>query len=164
MVGRWLPGALALVLAGSGCFSLKPVTRVDPEPGTRVAFDLNDAGRAALGNTMGGEILRIEGRLAEDGNDAAAGFLLSVSQVRFLRGGEQIWAGEKVRLKPEYLGLAYERRFSLGRTLAFGAATIGGAAAIIAGTSLFGGGTVDDPGQPCNTDECVPGVRIGRLP
>ena len=33
------------------------------------------------------------------------GYLLSVTTTRLLRGGEQTWSGEQVRVKPEYLAL-----------------------------------------------------------
>lgn len=135
----------------AGCYTLQPATGVAPEVGTHVAFDVNDAGRVALGGTMGPEIGQIEGRLLNGGN---ADYLVAVSVVRLLRGGEQIWRGEQVRIKPEYIGNSYERRFSRGRTIALSAAVVGGVAAFVIGLDLLGLGSGDDPptnGEPLPT-------------
>lgn len=127
-------GIAALSTLLSGCYALYPV-RTTPQTGSRIAFDVNDVGRVALGTSVGNEIAQIEGRLIERTPEE---YLLSVSTVRFLRGGVQPWTGEQVRLKPEYLGSAYERRFSTGRTVAATAITVGGFAALVA-SGAFGG-------------------------
>lgn len=153
-----LLGALApLVL---GCYSLKPVRGVEPQVGTRVAFDINDAGRTALGGTMGPEVAQVEGRLIEKEN---GNYRLSVLAVRLLRGGEQVWSGEEVRLNTAYLGPAYERKFSTGRSLGLIAAGAGGIGAFIVTRSLLGSGTEDGGGPPCNSEDCIPTSRLGRL-
>jgi hypothetical protein len=118
-----------------GCYSLRPAMGVTPDLGSKVVFDVNDVGRVALSPSMGAEIAQIEGRLLERTNED---YLISVSTVRFLRGGVQPWTGERVRLRPEYLGTTYERRFSRGRTIAATAITVGGFAALVASGS-FGG-------------------------
>ena len=147
--------ALGVLL--TGCSSLRPVRGAVPEVGSKVAFDVNDAGRLALGGSMGPEISQVEGQLIEKDS---TGYLLSVSSVRLLRGGEQVWSGEQVRLKSEYLGNVYERRFSLGRSLILGAATFGGFGAFLATRSLLGSGTSDSscPNPPCDTII----TRLGR--
>jgi len=140
----------------AGCYTLQLARGAEPQVGTSVAFDLNDAGRTALGGTMGPEIAQVEGRLLEKDNGS---YLLGVSTVRLLRGGEQPWAGEQVRLRTEYLGPAYERRFSLGRSIGLGMVGVGGFTAFLLTRSLLGAGT-DDPGQtPCDT--CA-ATRLGR--
>ena len=144
-----LASTAAFAALVTGCYTLRPVSGVVPEIGSEVAFDVNDAGRVALGGTMGPEIAQIEGRVvSRDQGD----FTLSVSAIRLLRGGEQVWRGEQVRLKSEYLGNAYERRFSRGRTLVLSAAGIGSFAYLLTRT-LFASGTEDektvpDPGGP----------------
>ena len=159
---RWWDWLLlgAFGLAVQGCYTLQPVSGVEPQVGTVVAFDVNDAGRTALGGTIGPEIAQVEGRLLEKENGR---FLLAVSTVRLLRGGEQVWSGEQVRFQSEYLGPAYERRFSAGRTALLGAAGVGGLGAFFLTRSLLGAGT-DDGGQQCPEPPCD-GVdtRIGRL-
>ena len=99
-------------------------------------------------STMGQSISQIEGRLVSQSPD---GLAVAVSSVSFLNGGSQAWSGESVTLKPEYIGVSYERRLSKSRT--FAAAAVGvGAVAFIVTRSLVGGG---DPGNteppPINT-------------
>ena len=79
---------------------------------------LTDAGRTALGGSMGPEIIQIEGKLLSTDNSE---YVVGVSLVRLLRGGEQVWRGETVRIKTEYVSSLYERRLSASRSLALGA-------------------------------------------
>ena len=156
---RLLPGAALLMTLATGCYSLQPAGSVEPQVGSRVAFDVNDAGRAALSGSMGQEIGQVDGRLLgqEDGK-----YLMSVLSVRFLRGGEQAWSGEQVRFKKEYLGARYDRKFSAGRTALLGAVTLGGVGAFLATRSLLGSGQDDNPGG-CENPPCNPDTRLGRL-
>jgi hypothetical protein len=152
------PGRLVgLALVGTilvGCYTLRPMRGAQPQVGTRVAFDLNDAGRVALGGSMGPQIAQVEGQLIDQDS---TGFLLAVSTIRLLQGGEQVWAGEQVRLDSRYLGSAYARRFSLGRTIGLGVIGAGGIAAFVAGFSWVTGGS--DPGQtPGDSSD----IRLGR--
>ncbi|HEX9166233.1 MAG TPA: hypothetical protein VF862_10000 [Gemmatimonadales bacterium] len=136
---RWrLNGwVLAWALAITGCYTMTPVTGPVPEVGTMVAFAINDAGRAALGGSLGPEVDRIEGRLLETTDD---GYLLAVSSLTLLRGGQQVWQGEQVRVSKQYVNSAFERRFSMGRTIGAGAIVVGGFAAFLATRSLLGAG------------------------
>jgi hypothetical protein len=142
------PGAALFGILLAGCYTLQPVREVDPKVGSRLAFDVNDAGRAALGGTMGPEIAQVEGQLIEKD---AGNYLLAVSSVRLLRGTEQAWSGEQVRLKPEYLGFAYERRFSKSRSLGLGLASIGGITAFFITRSLLGSGNDENGPTPGDT-------------
>ena len=72
-----------------GCFTLKPVTGQPLPLGTVVSLSINDAGRAVLSGTMGPEISDIEGRLVQ--KDSAE-YVLAVSLVKLMRGGEQVWS------------------------------------------------------------------------
>lgn len=151
---------LSVAVAGLllvGCYTLEPTGGVVPEVGMGIALDLNDAGRVALGGSMGPEIARIEGQLlSKDTED----YFVAVRTVYYLRGGEQEWRGEKVHIKPQYVSMLYERRFSRGRTLAVGAAALG-AVALLAGQKLFGSGTgTPDPNIPHDTGQSV---RIPRF-
>lgn len=150
VTGAFIGGA---VLAG--CYSLQPLRGVEPQPGMKVAFDVNDTGRVALGGSMGPQIAQVEGLLVEKDT---TGYLLSVSTIRMLDGGQQVWSGEQVRVSPRFVGSAYERRFSLGRTMTLGALSAGGIAAIIAGISLTTGGGADGPGGPQDTVD----TKVGR--
>ncbi len=149
-------GALvALSLAVGGCFTLQPTYGVIPAVGERVAFDVNDVGRVALGGSVGPEIAQIEGRLL-DRTDTE--LQLAVTNVRLLRGGEQVWSGETVTLKPEYLGTAYVKRHSPGRSIALGVITFGGFTAFMLSTNLLAGGNKDNPGGGPDTTQ----QRLGR--
>jgi len=141
----------------AGCYSLQPARTAVPQQGTRIAFDVNDAGRVALGGSMGPEIDQVEGNLLETDSDA---YLLSVTSVRLLRGGEQRWAGEAVRIKREYVNNTYVRKFSAGRTAAV---SVLGAAALIAIVkgSISPNGNVD---QPIDTGGSKTARRAPRFP
>jgi hypothetical protein len=143
------------VMAVVGCYTYRPLHGVEPQVGTKVAFDVNDVGRVALGGTMGPEIAQIEGQLMDKDT---TGYLMAVSNIKLLRGGEQSWSGEHVRVKPEYLTYGYERRFSMGRSVAFGAIGIGGFAGILITRSIFGSGS-KDKGTPPDTGATA---RLGR--
>lgn len=147
-------GALVAVLLLGGCATLRPLQGPAPEPGTRLAFDVNDAGRVALGGAMGPEIGQIEGQLL--GNEGGT-YLVAVSGVTYLRGGHQTWSGETVRLRPEYIGNTYERRVSTGRSIAMGVITIGGFTAFVVGRSLVTSGQ-EDPGDD-DDDKPLPQER-----
>lgn len=148
-------GLLALSLAVGGCYTLHPTYGVIPAVGEQVAFDVNDVGRVALGGTVGPEIAQVEGLLLERTDEE---YRLAVSVIRLLRGGEQIWRGESVTLKPEYLGAAYVKRHSPGRSIALGVVTIGGFTALMLSTNLLGGGNEENPTDPGDTVN----TRLGR--
>lgn len=132
-----LPVAALLLV---GCYSLQPTRGTPPAIGTRVAFDVTDAGRAALGPSMGAEIVQVEGRLLEQRDGE---YLLAVTAVRTIRGGEQVWSGEQVRIKSEYVGQPYIRRFDTARSVAVGGSVVGGFAAFLVGRALTGSGSGD---------------------
>lgn len=153
-----LPGRLVgLAVFGTvlvGCYTLRPLRGAEPELGTRVAFDVNDTGRVALGGTMGPQIAQVEGQLIDKDS---AGYLLAVSSIRLLQGGEQVWSGEQVRVDSRYVGTAYGRRFSLGRTIGLGVVGAGGIAAFVATLSLITSGSDPFPRPGDSVD-----VRFGR--
>jgi len=129
----------AIMAWTSGCYSLERVNGSSPVPGTRIAVDVNDAGRVALGGSMGPEIDRVEGRLIERTNGE---YLLGVTSVSLLRGGVQTWKGEQVVLKPEFVSTVYERRLDKAKSGLLAAAIVGGVLAI-ASQNLLTSGTED---------------------
>jgi hypothetical protein len=137
-------GAFLTVFLVMGCYTLQPISGTAPQLGTAIAFDINDAGRLALGGSMGPDISQIEGRLVS--NDASE-YVIGVSAIRLLRGGEQVWHGETVHIKSEYVSSRYERRLSKSRTLVAGAVGVG-AIAFIVSRSLLGAGTIDQGKGP----------------
>lgn len=130
-----------------GCYTLQPTGGTAPLPGRVIGLDINDAGRVALGGLMGPQIAQIEGRLISSDSDA---YVVGVSAVRLLRGGEQVWTGETVNIKKQFVSVVYERKLSKTRTVI--ATAIGaGAIALVGGRSLVGLGTPDDPPEPGDT-------------
>ncbi len=117
----------------AGCYTLQPA-RQSPEPGSTIALDISDQGRVALGGLVGPELSQVEGRFVGMENSE---YVLHVTGVRFLRGGEQGWAGETVRIKPEYVTSRYERKFSTVKSVALGAIAAG-AVALVATAGLRG--------------------------
>lgn len=159
---RVLPMARAIGLAVAvtalvGCYTLQPTGGPVPEVGSRVAFDVNDAGRVALGGTMGPEIDQIEGTLLQrDTSD----YLVAVSAVHMLRGGDQVWSGEKVHIKPDYVSRTYERRFATGRTIVLSAVGVA-AVAVLVSQSLIGSGN-ENTGRIDSTGQTLR-IPVGRI-
>lgn len=137
-----LPTGVVIAVAIAGCYTLQPAGGVPPAVGTRVAFDVTDAGRVALGGAMGPEIAQVEGQLV--GMDDSE-FILSVTNIRTIGGAEQVWTGEQVRVKPSYVSSSYVRKFSKGRSIALGLVGIGGFTLFMVSTDLLGLGTRGDP-------------------
>jgi hypothetical protein len=104
-----LTGYLAGAALLSGCYTLDPSGGVAPEIGQEIALDINDVGRVGLGGAMGPEIAQVEGSLLSREN---AEYVVAVRTVHLLRGGEQVWKGEPVHVKSEYVNSISERHFS----------------------------------------------------
>ena len=146
-VGLIFTGALL-----AGCYTLRPAGGATVTPGEVVALDINDQGRVALGGAIGPEIARIEGRLV--GNDPEE-YLLSVRRLEFLRGGEQSWAGERVRIRRDFVGNVYERQLSRSRSYTLATVIVAGAVAFFLTRDLFGLGSEpgdDDDDKPQPTE------------
>jgi hypothetical protein len=109
-----------------------------------VAFDLNDRGRVAMGGALGPEIAQVEGTVVQHDSDA---YLLGVTSVSYLRGGNQTWKGEPVLLKTDYVSATYERRFNTARTVIAVAAGVV-ATALVVTQGLNAAGNVDTDQQP----------------
>jgi hypothetical protein len=141
----------ALILLGvsvAGCYTLQPARGGLPPVGSQVAFDVTDSGRVALGGAMGPEIAQVEGRLV---NSEDTGYVVAVSTIRLLRGGQQVWRGEHVRLRREHVGTAYVRRFATGRSVAVGTTVVGGFAAFLITRALRGEGEEGSGRTPGDT-------------
>jgi hypothetical protein len=91
---------MAVSAVSVGCYTQQPTGGAVPPAGTPMAFDITDAGRVALGGSMGPEISQVEGRLLD--RDSSS-YLIAVTGIHLLRGGEQSWAGEQVRLRTEHV-------------------------------------------------------------
>ena len=137
----------------AGCYTYEPVGAATPVIGQEFAFDINDVGRVGLGSAMGPEIAQVEGRLLSREN---AEYLVSVTAVRFLRGGEQAWTGENVHIKSEYVTSTYERHFSKGRSISLGVAGVGAVAYLLTRSLLGGGNEGETPVPPIGSSLRVP--------
>jgi hypothetical protein len=133
---------VALCGLATACYTLQPAVGASAPLGTEMAFDINDAGRVALGGTMGPEIAQIEGRLIE--RDSSE-YVVAVTGLKLLRGGEQVWRGERVHIKSAYVSSIYEKRYSRSKSVAMGAVGLGVLAAIV-GRSIGGIGPPGDSG------------------
>jgi hypothetical protein len=150
-------GSMALSALTMGCYTLQPMVGVTPALNVRVAFDINDAGRVALGGPMGPEIDQVEGRLVEHSADD---YLVSVTGVHFLRGGYQVWKGERVRINSSYVRTPYVRKISKTRSAILGTVLAGGFVAFMASRGLLGAGDPgDQPSDTSGTDALIP-IRI----
>lgn len=144
---RRLVVAAALVVSVTGCFTLQPVAGQPLPLGTTVSLGINDAGRAALGGAMGPEISEIEGRLIQ--KDSAE-YVLAVALIKLLRGGEQVWSGERIHVKTAYVNGVSEKRFSRGRT-AIVATAAAGVLALLISQGVLGNLAGDDGKLPPDT-------------
>lgn len=136
-----LAGSMALSALTMGCYTLKPMVGVTPL-GVQVAFEINDAGRHALGGAMGPEISQVEGRLLQQSPED---YLVAVTNVQLLRGGNQVWKGEQVRINSSYVSTSYVRKFSRTKTAIFSTVVIGGFTAFMVSRGLIGKGDAGDP-------------------
>ena len=142
---------VAAVLIATGCYALQPVVGQPLPLGTVVSLNINDAGRSVLGGTMGPEISDIQGRLIQ--KDSAE-WVLAVAQVSLLRGGEQVWSGERIRIKTEFVNSVSERRFSRSRTAIVSSAVVG-VVALLVSQGIIGSLAGDEGKLPSDTGVSV---------
>ena len=146
------------LLVSTGCYTMQPVTEQPFPLGITVELVINDAGRAALRSMMGPEVAKVQGRLVQKDS---TGYTVAVTQLGLLRDGTQVWSGERVSIKSEYVNSVAERRFSRGRTAVVTAAVLGVVAIVFTQSikgSLFG----DDGKVPSDTAVAVRYPRFQR--
>ena len=146
------------LLVSTGCYTMQPVTEQPFPLGITVELVINDAGRAALRPMMGPEVAKVQGRLVQKDS---TGYTVAVTQLGLLRDGTQVWSGERVSIKSEYVNSVAERRFSRGRTAVVTAAVLGVVAIVFTQSikgSLFG----DDGKVPSDTAVAVRYPRFQR--
>ena len=132
-----------------GCYTLRPAMGTQPLLGSQIALDINDAGRAALGGSLGPEVSQIEGRLSQ--HDSSE-YVVAVSMIHLLRGGEQVWSGEKVRVKAEHVSSVYERELSKSRSAVMGALGAGALVYMVT-RAIVGSLQGDDAKFPSDTGQ-----------
>ena len=146
------------LLVSTGCYTMQPVSEQPFPVGITVELVINDAGRAALRPMMGPEVAKVQGRLVQKDS---TGYTVAVTQLGLLRDGTQVWSGERVSIKSEYVNSVTERRFSRGRTAVVTAAVLGVVAIVFTQSikgSLFG----DDGKVPSDTAVAVRYPRFQR--
>jgi len=116
----------------AGCYNLEPAPGPTPKAGTNVALDITDAGRVALGGSMGPEISQVNGLLLSVDTTE---YVVSVKEVKLLRGGTQVWQGEPVHIRTSSVSRVYLRTFSRTRTIAL-VSIVAIAGAALAGKAL----------------------------
>ena len=148
----------AILIVSTGCYTVQPVTGQPLPLGMTVEMVINDAGRAALRPMMGPEVVKVQGRLVQLDS---AGYTLAVTQLGLLRDGTQVWSGERVSIKSEYVNSVAERRFSRGRTAVLTAAVLGVVATVFT-QSIKGSLSGDDGKVPSDTGVSVRYPRFQR--
>ena len=152
-----LVGLLVFGVLTAGCYTLLPAGgAAAPAPGTAVVLQINDIGRVSLGGTMGPEIERVDGRLLGSENGE---YQVSVASVKLVRGGEQIWSGENVLIKSDYVSAFYTKRLSKGRSIAMSAAIALGVTAFVVKRDLLGLGREHPDSIPGDSADVARGPR-----
>jgi hypothetical protein len=143
---RRVPLGLFLVPLLAGCYVNRPYAELRPEPapGTRLVIELTDAGRVAMAPQVGPDIGRVEGALVQRSDSQ---YVLGVAKVFGLYGTLQKWEGERMAFPTAYVRRLYERRLSLGRTVALAGGAAVAFVTFALTTSLLGSGNDNGPGQ-----------------
>jgi hypothetical protein len=112
-----------------------------------VTAELNDRGRVALVDSLGGSVDRVEG-IIHTANDSS--LVVRVAAVQFLNGQVSKWTNEPVTIRREHTRDVRERRFSRSRTVLVSAGVVGALVAFVTGIDLFGSGIdgKERPGPP----------------
>jgi hypothetical protein len=131
-----------LLGVSSGCYVYPPVVTT-PSPGVELRLDLNDRGRAALGNLIGPSAVNVEGVLKTPPDTA---YLLGVTSVTYMHGQANRWSGEQLVVPKDFVANTTQRTLSKSRTWLTVAAAGAGIAALIASFGLAGGGS--NPAEP----------------
>jgi len=105
--------ALALALQ-IGCYSYHPVQSAPPAPAQQVGVVISDRGRILLGDRVGANVDRIDGKVISRQGGA---LVIDVYRVTDLRGNAATWTGERITI-PEEAVLGYRaRKFSVFKAL-----------------------------------------------
>jgi hypothetical protein len=142
---RRVPLGLLLLPLLAGCYVNRPVAELRPEPapGTRLVIELTDPGRVAMAPQIGPDISRVEGSLLQRSDSQ---YVLGVAKVYGLYGTLQKWEGEQMAFPTAYVRRLFERRLSVGRTVALAGGAAVGFVAFVLSTSLLGNGNDNGPG------------------
>lgn len=126
-----------LLGVSSGCYVYPPVVTT-PSPGVELRLDLNDRGRAALGDLIGPSAVKVEGVLRSPPDTA---YVLGVTSVTYSRGNANKWSGEPLTVSKDFVVNTTQRTFSRSRTWLTAGGMAAGLAVLIATRGLFGRGS-----------------------
>src|SRR5205809_8147249 len=117
---RWnrsaVVGGLTL-LAGTACYTYQPLTAADPAPGTPLALVLNDQGRAAVADSVGPGVRRVDGTLVRSTKDR---WVVAGSELLDIDGRRAKWCGETGGVPRGYVRIPQGEEVSIGRTVLVG--------------------------------------------
>jgi hypothetical protein len=141
---RFMP---MLFLLGSGCYSYHPVETPAPASGTTVEADLTTGGSIVLASQIGPGAMSVRGQVLESEADS---LLLALKSVVGRNEQETFWRGEHVRIPLITVARVEQRKFSVGKSILFSGAVVGG---LIAAVKAFrgdgsGGGISVGGGSP----------------
>jgi hypothetical protein len=139
------PFILSLFLL-AGCYTYRPLSAPDPNPGDRVSAQLTTEGSRELAGQIGPDVLHVEGDVLEVDS---LGLNLEVREIESYRGIRSGWSGERLHVPREAVAGMQERRLSIGGTgLLAGVVTVGLYAIyrVLGGEGLFEGGNQQGSG------------------
>lgn len=134
---------LGLAMSLGACYTYRPLSTEEPEPGTRVSAQLTGSGSQALTGQIGPDVLHVEGNVV---HADSGGLDLEVREIESYRGIRSDWHGEQVHIPRVSMAGIQERKLSPGGTGIMGGAIVAGLYAIyrvLGGPGLFEG----NPGQ-----------------
>jgi len=137
------PFILGAALSLAACYTYRPLSTPEPEPGSRISAQLTGQGSQDLAGQIGPDVLHVEGDVVEADSN---GVDLVVREIESYRGIRSDWQGEQVRLPLTAVAGIQERKLSAGGTGLMGGVLAAGLYAIyrvMGGPGLFEG----NPGQ-----------------
>jgi hypothetical protein len=127
-----------LLLLLNACYRYVPLTQPEVSPAALVSVELSTQGASELAAIIGRDIRKVRGRVLNADEESIT---LGMASVTDAKGIDTGWKGEPVRFPRRFLADITERRFSLGRTLLFSGAAVGGT---VAASSILGGPSLAD--------------------
>lgn len=106
-------GIASTVVSVSGCYTYAARSTSDIKPNLYISAEINDAGRVALGQRVGPEVMRMDGQVVEQTDSSVQ---LMVSKVTYLNGFSDTWQGQSVSLRTQDIKSVTQRTYSKSRT------------------------------------------------